>query len=228
MPATTERFTSGSSPITADVFMPQGPGRRPAVLILHGTFGLLPQYRADIVSFAEALTDEGIAAVIPHYFEGTKTEAGLDAGLAIPAQLPAWTAACGDALLFTRSHSSVDAGRLGAIGFSLGGHLALTLGMSPPQGASLKGVVDFFAPTVVPPLHGQRAALPPVLIHHGTNDTTVAIESSEQLVRELRAAGRTEGLGYEFIRYPGQGHGFTGSDLAKSRTTTVEFLDRIL
>lgn len=49
------------------------------MLILHGTYGLLPQYRADIVSFAEALVEQQIAAVIPHYFERTNTEAGLAA-----------------------------------------------------------------------------------------------------------------------------------------------------
>lgn len=228
MPATMERFTSGGQPIATEVFLPQGAGRRPAVLILHGTSGLLPQYRTDIVSFAEALTDKGIAAVIPHYFDGTHTNPGADALMVMGEQLPAWSATCADALLFTRSHSSVNAGRLGVVGFSLGGRLALVLGMSPPPGANLKCVVDFFAPTLTPPLRGHWAALPPVLIHHGTSDGIVPIDNSENLVNELRAVGRTQGLGYEFIRYPGQGHGFTGPDLAGSRTKTVEFFDRIL
>jgi dienelactone hydrolase len=228
MPATTERFTSHGRPITADVFVPGTPGRSPAVLILHGTFGLLPKYRPDIVSFAEALVERGIAAVMPHYFEGTGTVAGPDALAAMAEHLPAWRATCGDALRFMRGHRAVDAGRLGAIGFSLGGHLALGLGMSPPAGAALKCAVDFFGPTLVPPLQGSMAALPPVQIHHGTADTFVPIASSIHLVSELRAAGRTEGVGYEFLQYPGQGHGFTGADLTTSREKSVEFLAAIL
>jgi hypothetical protein len=56
----------------------------------------------------------------------------------------------------------------------------------------------------------------------------VPIVNSESLVNELMAVGKTEGLGYEFIKYPGQGHGFKGAALDESRTKTVEFLDGIL
>jgi len=70
--------------------------------------------------------------------------------------------------------------------------------------------------------------MPPVLIHHGTTDEIVRIQHSVHLVTELKAAGRTEGVGYEFITYPKQGHGFTGDALTASRTRTVGFLEGIL
>jgi len=228
MPATIARFTSGGRPVSVEVFVPPGTGRHPAVLILHGTFGLLPEYRADFVSFAEAVVAGGMVAVLPHYFERTGTEAGLPATMTMLTELPAWRAACGDALVFARGHPAVDAGRLGALGFSLGGHIVLGLGMSPPAGTSLKCVVDFFGPTISPPVPGNRTALPPVLIHHGTDDRVVPIENSLQLVKELKAVGRTEGVGYEFLTYPGQDHGFTGADQSKSRVRTIEFLEGIL
>jgi carboxymethylenebutenolidase len=225
MPTTTEQFTSASGLITAEVFIPKAPRRRPAVLILHGTFGLLPRYRADIVSFAEALAARGIAAVIPHYFEGTGTVAGPGAIAAMFEHLPAWRATCGDALQYVRAHPRVDPARLGVIGFSLGGHLALGLGMSPPAGVAVKCAVDFFAPTLDPPLQGALSALPPVQIHHGTADTLVPPAHSAHLVHGLRAAGRSAGLGYEFHEYEGEGHGFTGAALGTSRTRTVAFLE---
>jgi carboxymethylenebutenolidase len=228
MAARMERFNSGGTSISVEVFLPTAAGRHPAALILHGTFGLLPQYRPDIVAFAEALADKGTVAVVPHYFDRTGTAPGLDAGAAIPRHLEEWKAACGDALAFARGHASVDPGRLGVIGFSLGGHLALDLAMSPRSGTGLKCVVDFFAPTRVPPLRGDRSLLPPVLIHHGTGDTLVPIADSLGLVSDLRAAGKVEGLGYRFVKYPGQGHGFTGSDLAGSRSTTVDFVAGIV
>ncbi|MEP7000906.1 MAG: dienelactone hydrolase family protein [bacterium] len=227
MSATTERFISGGHTITADVFAPVSAGRHPAVLILHGTFGLLPPFGADIISFGQFLEAKGIVAVIPHYFERTNTAAGPP-GPTMLEELPAWRTACADALQFVRVHSAINAGRLGMIGFSLGGNLALELAMNPPSGVTLKAIVDFFGPTIAPPVHGNRAALPPVLIHHGADDAIVPIENSLRLVQELRAAGRTQGLGYEFITYPGQGHGFVGPALVASRASTVDFLSGIL
>jgi dienelactone hydrolase len=224
MPPTSERYTSNGHPITVEVFSPATPGRHAGCLILHGTFGLLPEYRADIVSFGEALAGSGVVAMLPHYFERTGTTPGQEAAQVITQHLPDWLAACRDALLFARNDARVDSGRLGVIGFSLGGHLALDLGMSPPSGITLKCVVDFFGPTQAPPLRGNRSALPPLQIHHGANDTLVPITESEHLVTQLRAAGKTEGLGYHFTKYPGQGHGFTGSALNASRASTVTFV----
>lgn len=228
MPTTMEYFTSGGRRVTADLFLPKGTGRHPAVLILHGMAGLLPPYRADFESFAAALVEKQIAAVMPHYLEEMDSELGIQAGAAMLDRLPVIRARCSDALRFMRNQSSVNAGRLGVIGFSLGGHLALGLGMSPPTGISLKAVVDFFGPTTAPPLLGSRASLPPVLVQHGTDDAIVPISDSVSLVNELRGLGRTEGVGYEFVSYPGQGHGFTGADLTASRTKTVAFLETIL
>jgi hypothetical protein len=50
-----ENYLSGGQTVTWEVFMPSPSVKSPAVLILHGSFGLPPPSRADIVSFAEAL-----------------------------------------------------------------------------------------------------------------------------------------------------------------------------
>jgi dienelactone hydrolase len=228
MPTTLERFVSGSTSIQTDVYLPKIAGRHPAVLVLHGTFGLMAEFRADILSFAEALADRNIAAALPHYFERTNTAEGLDAMRASDADFMQWKETCGDSLTFLRDHASVNAGRMGVLGFSLGGHLALTLGMSPPRGTSLRCVVDFFGPTRQPPLAGNRGALPPLLIHHGTSDQIVPIQDSLSLESELKAAGKIEGVGYRFLTYPGQGHRFTGPDLVAARKATVDFFDATL
>lgn len=226
--APVEQFVSGGKSIDIDVFAPTGTGRRPSTVILYGTFGLLPDYRDDILSFGEALAAEGIVAFLPHYFDRTGTQPGLGALAAIGQHYAAWRQTCGDALLFARRHARVDAGRLGILGFSLGGHFALSQAMTAPVGVSLKCVVDFFGPVVNPPLTGNRAAMPPVLIHHGEQDDLVKISESRQLVSELRAAGKTEGVGYTLMTYRDQGHGFAGADLVAARSKTVEFLTSIL
>ena len=228
MSAVLERLVSGGVSIQVDVYVPSSAGRHPASLVLHGTFGLLPEFRQDIVSFAEGLAEKGIVAAIPHYFDRTGTREGLDATLAGDDELAKWKETCGDALVFLRDHPTVNAGQMGVIGFSLGGHLALTLGMSTPRGTSLKCVVDFFGPTKRPALVGNRAALPPVLIHHGTDDQIVPIQDSLTLESELKAAGKIEGVGFRFIKYPGQGHRFTGPDLAAARKATIDFVEATL
>jgi dienelactone hydrolase len=228
MPATADHFVSNSKSIAIDMFMPTSPGRRPATLVLHGTFGLEPEFRADLISFGEALAASGVVAAIPHYFERTGTRPGIEATLASDADLAQWTAACGDALAFLRDHPAVDGGRLAVLGFSLGGHLALTLGMAPPRGTSLKAVVDFFGPTSRLRLTGNRAALPPLLIHHGTADAIVPIQDSLTLESELKAVGKIAGVGYQLISYPGQGHAFTAPAVAASRQATVDFLGAII
>lgn len=224
MSSTREHYTSHAHRIAADVFRPSAPGRHPACLILHGTFGLHPELKADLFSFGHALADAGIAAIVPHYFDRTGTAAGLVAGKAIEKCLPDWVSACADGLLFAAHDPRVAPGRLGAIGFSLGAHIGLTIAMAPPAGATLTCVVDFFGPTLSPTLVGARASLPPVQIHHGKNDAIVPIQESEHLVAELEAAGKAQGTGYELLPYANQGHGFTGAAFLLSRARAIAFV----
>jgi dienelactone hydrolase len=240
MPASKESFATVAGPIHVDVYSPPSSSKRAGVLIVHGTLGLEPPFGADIESFAEALAKKGIAAAIPKYFESTKTKPGDDAFAHMLEHLEAWKTACAAAMAFMAADSRFDAARLGLLGFSLGGHLALDLAMKRPRGAGIKAVVDFFAPTLQPKLLGAWSVLPPVLVHHGTADR-LPIENSRHLARELEKAGRTlsrETFGTpspapgatsdRYIEYPGEKHGFTGAALTSSRDTTIEFLDQHL
>src|SRR5918993_4276808 len=217
MAMTQETLTIPSGPLPLDVYSPAQGGKRAGVLILHGTLGLDPPFGPDIVSFAEALNGKGIAARIPHYFKSTGTSPGDDAFNHMIEHLPAWKAACGAVLGLMGTDPRIDATRIGLIGFSLGGHLALSVAMGRPPGTSIKGVVDFFGPTLQPALRGNWAALPPVLIHHGTLDP-LSIEHSRHAVRELESTGRTVTpltfgkaptgpvAADRFIEYPGEKH----------------------
>jgi dienelactone hydrolase len=146
---------------------------------------------------------------------------------------------CGIVLSFMAGDGRFDRTRLGVIGFSLGGHLTLKLSMHPRSGMNIKGVVDFFGPTIEPPVTGDWSKLPPVLIHHGDQDP-LSIENSTHVVEELEAVHRrvtklTFGQAAagpmaddRFIRYPGEKHGFTGAALVASRDSTTEFLKQKL
>ena len=49
MAMTNESFSSGGQTVPLKVFLPAASAKHPAVLILHGSSGPLPPYRADIV-----------------------------------------------------------------------------------------------------------------------------------------------------------------------------------
>jgi len=77
VPAAKQTFSGAGKSTDIDGFTPESP--KPggaAVLILHGTYGLLPPYGADIVTFGEGLAKAGIAATLPYYFKRTETTPG--------------------------------------------------------------------------------------------------------------------------------------------------------
>lgn len=227
MSTTIEHFTSGGQAVQLDVFMPgTTTGRCPAVLVLHGSHGLLPPYDADIASFAQALASRGIAAAVPHYMEATKTTPGIEVFSLIPRLRPAWQQVCSDALVAMAKDSRFDAARLGLLGFSLGANLALSVAIDPPPGLQPKCVVDFFGPTQG--LGPHFARLPPVLILHGSADRMVPPSDSAHLVAQLESAGKKKGRDYRFSSYAGEGHGFKGAAMVKSRDEAAEFIENTI
>jgi dienelactone hydrolase len=214
-------FTSNGQSVTLDVFPVKSPGRHPAVLILHGSFGLMPQYKKDIVSFADALLANGIASAMPYYLQSTKTEPGPGVLPLMTSKSPTWRQACSDALTVIAADARFDVARLGILGFSLGGHLALSLAMDPPVGVALKCVVDFFGPTST--LEPHWTEMPPLLVFHGTDDRLVSPSESAYLVKQLEGVGKKKGRDYFYDPSKGESHGFQGAALTKSRDATVEF-----
>lgn len=79
-------------------------------------------------------------------------------------------------------------------------------------------------PKRVSPFHHLRADLPPTLILHGEQDTTVPIES----VRRFAAAAARLGARCEVVAYPGAGHGFFNHGRGKRFADTLRDADRFL
>jgi dienelactone hydrolase len=228
MAMTSEIISTNGQAISWDVYMPKSPGKWPAVLVLHGSFGMRPPYGADIASFAEALADSGFAAILPHYLQATGSDllSGLEIMKLIPEKRPAWRQACSDALGLMGRDARFDASRLGVLGFSLGANLALSLAMEPPAGTALKFVVDFFGPTEY--LGNRWSALPPIRIFHGENDRIVDHKESDKLVEYLVAAKKKKGSDYVYECVEGEGHGFKDPALSKSRVETLAFIQQFL
>lgn len=123
-------------PLLADLYLPAGSARpAPVVLVVHGG-GWAGGSRADTAPEAEALARAGLAAL------------NVDYRLATPSH-PAFPGELSDldqALAWMRSQSGslrLDAGRVGVLGLSSGGNLALDLGA---RGLA-RAVVSWSAPT---------------------------------------------------------------------------------
>ncbi|MGA0132887.1 MAG: alpha/beta hydrolase [Opitutales bacterium] len=244
--------------------------RQPGVLFIHGggfTGGDKAEYRSSSVS--ADLARAGYVVVSCNYALGPKSDPVVwPRNIADCRAAVRWMRANADLL-------GLDAGRIAVAGGSAGGYLALMVGLSDdrtgPGGdpasrhsAKVSAVIDMYGVTdfskhgrgEVPgvpserqkdylPVHQAGAGDPPVLILHGTADTTVALEQSEVMARALAAAG----VDHELVVVEGAPHTFDlhpkgaswrrtgvvgGRPVASSSTTadiaeaTLDFLARTI
>jgi carboxymethylenebutenolidase len=182
----------------------------PGVLVLHTSAGPGP----NLEGFARRLAAEGYVTLTPDLF--TLHDFGPDGRTDHPLILKD----VDGALEYLAAHPRVDRARLGVVGFSFGGRLAVILAAAQPE--RIRAVVSYYAVTSHPDLGGGlsgRAAravpLPariqtiraPLLIHHGEADTSVPVEQARLLQRAMVTAGKSSRL----YTYPGANHLFNFS-----------------
>jgi carboxymethylenebutenolidase len=199
---------------------PAVPG--PGVLVVHDYFGALPH----IWELCDALAEAGFTALGPDLYGGRlatdPADAGaLLAGLDVSRSRGMLTAAARQ----LRAHPSVRPERIGAVGFAMGGWLAL--------GTATAGVLDAVVSYYAALGPDDRAHIPcPVLLHLAEVDQWEPPDAPEAFVAELRAAGGV----VETHTWPGTRHGFANADTRgyssqdapAAWTETVDFLGRHL
>lgn len=198
MPATTIPGATTVPELTAYVAEPAGPGPWPGVVVIHEAFGLNDDTRAH----ADRLAAAGYLAVAPSLFSAGGVRC-LRATFA--ASLSGQGPAFGD-IEATRSwlRARPDCtGRVGIVGFCLGGGFALA--------AAARGF-DASAPNYGRLPKGARELLAgacPVVASYGGADYTLrgAAGTLETLLTELDVP-------HDVTEYPGVGHSFMGADPA--------------
>ncbi len=181
---------------TSYLALPDGSGPFPGVVVVHEAFGLNDNIRDVCRRFA----GEGYAALGVDLFEGhnralcmARMLTGAMAGNLDHYGVPALKAALGR----LAGHPQVDAGRIGAIGFCLGGSIVLTWGCTDDRLAAIAPYYGF-APR---PREAVRRLCPVVGSWPGRDITTRA---AGVLETELTAAG----IPHDLKVYPGAGHSF--------------------
>ncbi|CCD85755.1 Putative carboxymethylenebutenolidase (Dienelactone hydrolase) (DLH) [Bradyrhizobium sp. ORS 285] len=210
--------STADASMTIKLFAGQREGPRPAVIILHGAQGL-ERYAAAYSRYAQALAAKGIDAALVSYYDATDIGPMSSADQKtrqayFSAHVATWSERVrGAASLLTRREGY--SGKIGLLGFSNGGFLAVATAASDPR---ITALVVFYAGR--PDLHdADPFRLPPLLALHGDADRNVPLSSGKALVEAAQAAGREA----ELVIYHGMGHGF---DFDATRPEAADALAR--
>lgn len=194
----------------------RGKDRRPGVLIIHEAFGVTAHIEDVTRRFAHA----GFAALAPNLFLDFPAPAMGDVPAVIRTlnQLDDETAVerLAVASEWLRHHGRCN-GKVGAVGFCLGGKLALLLAFTTSK---LSAVVSFYGsisprtfPGMPPPAAGVRKLAPidaaaglacPLQGHYAGKDASIPREDLDELEKRLGSTGRTT----DFFIYPDAAHAF--------------------
>ena len=160
---------------------PQGHGR--GVLVVQEWWGLVDHIR----DVCDRLAREGFVALAPDLYHGERTSSPDAAGrLMMDLEIPRAERDLALAAQALLGHQAVTGPRLGAIGFCMGGQLALFAATRNPR---IGAVVDFYGihPRVTLDLSQLQAA---VLGLFAERDTFVTPEAARKLESDLQSAGR--------------------------------------
>ena len=209
-------LTSGGRSIAVEVFGSSAPGRRPAVLMLHGADGLASntQYR----SGARAIAAAGYHVFLLHYLDRTEERRASFATL-FQNFLP-WMETVRDAIAWIAARPEVEPDGIGVVGVSLGAALGLAVAGTERR---IKALVSYFGPLPQGAV-ASGARLPPTLILHGGSDPVVPVANAYAIENLLKSQGGT----YDIKVYPGQGHGFRGDAQEDATARVLAFLRRHL
>jgi carboxymethylenebutenolidase len=171
--------------------------RGPAVIVLQEWWGLDEHIR----SLCDRLAAEGFYALAPDLYRGETTTQPSEAQQKMMAMSMEQVEKdmCG-AADYLASQPGVEGPGVGAVGFCLGGGLAVWAAATCPN---IAAAVTFYyvMPHGKPDFNGIHG---PVLGHFGTADEFIPIEDANKLESELREAG----VETTFHYYEGAGHAF--------------------
>jgi carboxymethylenebutenolidase len=174
-------FSSNGDQVRGYLATPAGQG--PGLVVIQEWWGLVDHIRDVCDRFAR----EGFVALAPDLYRGAATADPDEAGrLMMGLEIPRAARDLDGAVEALRGQDAVDGSRVGAVGFCMGGQLAL---YAATRNRRVGAVVDFYGihPQVTLDLSGLEA---PVLGIFAERDEFVSPDAARKLESELRAAGK--------------------------------------
>ena len=216
-------YPAGDINVSGYLCLPKAQDDCAPVLIFHGSDGFKPNH----AMIARKLAGEGYAALALSWFGGDSARTQ-------------WNEVRADDILsavdFLKRQPGVDTDRLGLIGFSRGGGLALVMASLIPQ---TKAVVNYFGLTAwkggleefchLPlnpsePLDFIKNLACPVLSFHGKNDTVVPVVNTI----DLDGACKKFGIDHRYVLYAGVDHSFIWPGDKYNQKAHLDSWDRTL
>ena len=213
-----------------DLYLPLAPepeGGFPAVIVMHGG-GFMGSHKARPreQQIAQTVSESGYVSIsINHTLAPTEGEVGKT--------MPTIVRDCKRAVLWLRSEGlnyGVNPDRIGAIGPSAGGWLALCLGLTAgdrdydPEGGGrtdIQAVVNMYG-TAEPWTESISSNAPPILTLHGSEDPINSPENAHAIDK----AAKRVGANHRLIVVDGAFHSFKlMSDAWDHRSDVIQFFD---
>lgn len=177
----TQTFSSGSLNLEGVIHLPQSSGEKlPGVVLCHPH----PLYGGDmnnnvVVSVSRTLSERGIVAFRFNFRGVGLSEGGFDDGNGEQDDLRA-------AITALAERAELDPQRLGIMGYSFGGMVALFVGKSPEQVKAIAGV----SPVVTPGM--MEGISIPAYFTCGTNDHVVSTDLLSREAEKMTPPGQVE------------------------------------
>ncbi|MEN3943947.1 alpha/beta hydrolase [Prosthecobacter sp. SYSU 5D2] len=229
--------------LPADVYVPDGPGPWPGILMIHGGSWTGKERRSDMAGLSEHLARRGYVVMNTTY--RLAPEHLYPAQVEDLRQATRWMVANAETLRLQKD-------RLGVFGYSAGGQLAAMMGaLDSAKGLRFKAVVAGGAPTDLrkfdrspivsvylggslrekPALYAEASPVthisagdPPVFIYHGSKDTLVPPDHASDYAAALQKAG----VPHELVWQNGRDHIAAFLTYGDILGPAVGFLDRHL
>jgi carboxymethylenebutenolidase len=193
-------YSSGSETVSGYLAIPDGAGKKPAIVVIHEYWGLNEFAKGK----ADAFAKQGYVALAVDLYRG-KVAKDPDVAHQLMRGLPDDRALrdMKAAVAYLRTHPDVDAAKIGVVGWCMGGGLALDLAVAEP---TLAGAAIYYGHLMTEPatIAGLKV---PLIGNFGGQDQGIPPAS----VREFEAMAKKDGKSVDFKIYPDAGHAFASS-----------------